>query len=346
MEISKVLTNRGHDITIITETSPTTKSNRRNNYQSIGKSDTNSINLIKPVKSTQIDHFMLGNVKVHAFDFGKAGPSKKFRIWRALLKHKNLIEGADIVHCHDVFIWYFPFRFLFLRKKVFTTFHGYESYPIKKKAIIIRKISELLSSGSICVGDFMKKWYGAKPDYVIYGGVTIPKKAREVDRPSAFFWGRLDDQTNVIEYCRAVKKIREKIPKFKFVIAGDGKFRKFAEKYCEVLGFIENPEEKLQKYRFAFVSRYLSILEAFAAKKMVFAVFDNPVKEDYLKMSPFAKFISISPNKDDLASKVHFYYSNKKIEQEMVKRGYKFARKRTWDSVVSIYEKLWEKNKK
>lgn len=101
---------------------------------------------------------------------------KKFIIWKWLFFNRKIIEDADIIHCHDVFYWFLPFRFLYPKKPVFTTFHGYETkYPPSKKAILVRKISELLSYGNICVGDYIRKWYGTKPDYVTYGGVDAKK---------------------------------------------------------------------------------------------------------------------------------------------------------------------------
>src|SRR3990170_8708412 len=33
-------------------------------------------------------------------------------IWLWFLKNIDLISKSDLVHCHDVFIWYLPFRFL------------------------------------------------------------------------------------------------------------------------------------------------------------------------------------------------------------------------------------------
>ncbi|MDP2685148.1 MAG: hypothetical protein Q8P20_09015, partial [bacterium] len=42
-------------------------------------------------------------------------------IWYWLFKNRELITRSDLVHIHDVFIWYLPFRFLFPRKRVFIT---------------------------------------------------------------------------------------------------------------------------------------------------------------------------------------------------------------------------------
>ena len=97
-------------------------------------------------------------------------------------QNRSLIKEADVIHAHDVYFWYFPFRFLFPFKKSFVTFHGYESYPIRKKAIMVRKLSEYLANGNIIVGDFIKKWYGTTPNYVIYGGVEISNIKYQINR--------------------------------------------------------------------------------------------------------------------------------------------------------------------
>ena len=64
------------------------------------------------------------------------------------------------------------------------------------------------------------------------------------------------------------------------------------------------------KYKYAFVSGYLSMLEAMAQNTPVFTYYANPLKYDYLNMTPF---------KD----------KNFQIP--------------TWSKVADIYEKLWQK---
>lgn len=93
-------------------------------------------------------------------------------IWFWLLRHRKLIKNANIVHCHDVFIWYLPFRFLYLKKPVYTTFHGWEGiWPIPLKNILLKKLAAKLSWGTIAVGHYIEKYYGIKADKIIYGGV-------------------------------------------------------------------------------------------------------------------------------------------------------------------------------
>lgn len=315
MEISKILIQEGHKVTVICE-----------------KHDSDALTEKKD------------NIKICRISVGKNNWFKKFRIWIELWKHLNLIKQADIIHCHDVFFWYLPFRFLFPFKKIFTTFHGYENYPLKQMNILMRKISEKLSMGNICVGDFMKKWYGTKPSYVTYGAVSEVKnvKLKIKNENSAIFIGRLDEQTGIKTYTETVKIIRKKIPDFEFQIIGDGKFRKEIEKDFSVLGFQENPEKYLPKYNFAFVSRYLSILEAMAARRLVFAVYDDPLKEDYLRMTPFSKYIIISGSSSELVSKIFFYLDNPKEKEEIIEVAFNWVIGHTWDEMANIYLRLWK----
>ena len=50
------------------------------------------------------------------------------------------------------------------------TFHGYEGFEAPNwKQIFWHKLAAWLTKGNICIGDFHKKWYGVKPDFVSYG---------------------------------------------------------------------------------------------------------------------------------------------------------------------------------
>ena len=99
-EVSKLLVKKGHEVTVITEQySPELKLRK-----------------------------MIEGIEVFRIPKYKEGKFKKFKIWKWTLNNNQLIKNADIVHCHDVFFWYLPFRLLFPFKKVITTFHGHEDY--------------------------------------------------------------------------------------------------------------------------------------------------------------------------------------------------------------------------
>ena len=208
----------------------------------------------------------------------------------------------------------------------------------------MRKLSEKLSLGNICIGDFISKWYETHPTFVSYGAVdSISYKAQrsKFKKESAVFIGRLDEQTGGLTYAKAVEKVKKYYPNFEYVVVGDGKDRKQIEKNFKVLGFQKNPEKYFQKYRFAFVSRYLSILEALAAQKLIFAVYDNSIKKDYLTMAPFAKWIIIEKDPQILADKISYYLKNPKAEKKLTEDGFQWVTKQTWENLVALYLQLW-----
>lgn len=295
-------------------------------------------------------HEIFENIEIYRISTGRNDWFKKFRLWKEMWRLHSVIKQADVIHCHDVFFWYLPFRFLFPQKPVYTTFHGYESFPIRQGAMVMRKISEKLSWGNICIGDFMKKWYRTTPTIVSYGAVDIKshqsfnlRHEALKTRSSALFYGRLDEQTGVIGYMEAVTLIKKKYPKFDFFIVGDGEYKESLRKKTKVIGFEKDPEKYFPRYHFAFLSRYLSILEAFAAKRMVFALYDNPVKEDYLKMTPYAASIVIANTPEKLAEKVVYFLEHPTEEKKLIAKNYEWVKKQSWEKMTELYLTLWKK---
>lgn len=314
-ELSRTLKRKGYEISILTEKH----------------------------SSSLKDEDLIDGLRVLRFDYPKKKFIGLFLIWMILLKHRNHIKEADIIHIHDVFIWYFPFRLLYPKKPVYITFHGYETYPIKNKAILLRKLAEILCRGNICIGSFIEKWYGTIPTITTYGGVDLKKFYPSSQRPiyDSIFVSRLDEQTGILTYLTALEFIRKINKKFSLLILGDGKYRKKADKVAITRGFISNPSNYLRQSRFAFVNRYLAILEAFASKKLVFAVFDNPVKRDYLLMAPFNEWLIIESDPEKLATKVLFYINNPNKATNKIELAYEWVQGQTWEKMAENYMTLW-----
>lgn len=320
-ELSNNLSQKGHVVTIITE-------EQRTDNKATIKYDKNLL--------------LQKGIKIYRIPVTTTEKKKKFQIWKWLLTHWEIINNADVVHCHDVFYWYLPFRFIYPMKKVFTTFHGYESYPIKRKAIIYRKIFELLSNGTICVGDFMKKWYRASPSKVTYGAVTIPRNRHKPKSNTAVFIGRLDEQTNILQYADAVKLIRKSIPDFTLTVYGDGPLReKIKQEGVLRMGWNDKAEQLIGHFDFAFASRYLFILEAMAAKRLVFAMYDNPVKKDYLLLSPFANWISTGITSSEIADYVLQYIFSERKAPENTEKAFRWVKQQSWENLTDTYLALW-----
>ncbi len=331
LEIGKRLVKKGAKVIVITEY----ENNTNKENQQLVPLDT-----------------IFEGIEIIRIEVGAEGRYKKFRIWLELLRHIKVISSANIVHCHDIFFWYLPFRFIFLNKPVYTTFHGYEGNNMpNKKSIFMHRLAEKLSWGNICVGDFFKKWYYTKPTIVTYGAVNYIYRGKEksYDKNLIIFVGRLEEETGIMEYLKAFNEIQKKYKKLKLVVLGDGsqmsKAKEFVENNklnVEFKGFVKNIGIDLERASFVFVSRYLGILESLMSKKFVLAVYNNKIKKDYLQMTPFARFISISKNSNEISNQLERYILNEKEKEFKVNKGYNWVKNQTWEEMVSIYLKLWK----
>ena len=262
----------------------------------------------------------------------------------------GIIKQSNVIHCHDVFFWYFPFRFLFPLKKVFTTFHGFETkFPPSIKARLVRKISEKLSYGNICVGAFIKKWYGTKPDYVTYGGTKIQNSKFKIQnfnkkrkKLNILLVGRLEEDNGAKVYLEALRELRKQGITYKLIVCGDGQFRKRFEKYGDAIGFTPNLNKYIDRSDFIFASSYLSILEAIIRGKNVFSVFQNELKKDYLVLSPFYNYVSIAGDASSLIEKVLYVRNNLNGTYNNIKKARNWSKRQTWSKVADIYLKLWK----
>ena len=271
----------------------------------------------------------------------------KWIIWKNLWQKRSLIKSAGIIHCHDVFFWYLPFRFIFPKKPVYTTFHGWEGdFPIPQKNIFIRRLSEKLSWGNICVGDYIRKYYGTKPNYITYGAITLEsgdRKNRVLSKnfKECLFIGRLEKDIGMEEYLKALKIIKQKHD-LKVTFVGDGPYRPQAEKIGSVTGMVKTIKPYLKKSAYIFTSSYLTILEAMAAKRPVFALYHNSLKKDYLQQFPGARYMRISNSADELIKQFNNALKNPKKIDQMIIKAYHFAQKQTWDKVTQKYLELWK----
>lgn len=188
-------------------------------------------------------------------------------IWIWLFRNRRFIKKADIIHIHDVFIWYLPFRFIFPFKKVFITFHGWEGkYPIPFWNVLNKRVANKLTNGSIAVGKYIEKWYGIKSNFIIYGATGLRQGyGRQGKIKNSIVWlGRTDNDTGYIEFQKWLSKQKTK----------------YTVKYVTN---VSNPEKYLKTAEYCVPSGYLSYLEAkqYGCKILTFA--NNPLKEDYWK---------------------------------------------------------------
>jgi glycosyltransferase involved in cell wall biosynthesis len=273
-----------------------------------------------------------------------------------MLLHTWLFISCAVVHIHDVFWWYLPFS-LFFRFKTFMTFHGYEGAEIpSRKAIFWHRLAAALTSGNLCIGQFHQKWYGVTPTKVSFGAVEqsllysqpnqeqIKKSKSPIT--TIIFVGRLAHDTGILTYLHGLKLLIDSAQsnkKYMLDVFGNGPLAAQAKEYAQKYdlpvtfhGFVENAAEKIKEYQLAFISRHLAILEALAQRVPVVAHYNNQIKEDYLRVSPFETWIDIVHSPEDVAAAVH---EPKQISDE----AFEWVRNQTWQKMIQDYFDLWAK---
>lgn len=219
-------------------------------------------------------------------------------IWWQVLKHWKLFINADIVHIHDVFVWYLPIKLFLPFKKVYVTFHGWEGkWPIPWPYVFQKKLGAILSSATICVGKYIEKYYGIKSDRIVYGGVPINRligKSRKV-KNKVVFVGRLEADTGLQSFLKRLDEFKYRDVTF----VGDGSLRDKCEKYGQVTGFT-NPAPYLREAEYAVPGGYLSYIDATSSGCKIITYADSPLKQDYWKeIKKIKRFLSWSHIADE-----------------------------------------------
>jgi glycosyltransferase involved in cell wall biosynthesis len=273
--------------------------------------------------------------------------NKKWAIWHWVWCNRQLFNTAKIIHVHDVFFWVLPllpFRLLH-SSKYFITFHGYEgANPPNFKQIVWHKIGEWFTRGNICIGNFYTKWYHTKPTQVSFGATDI--KSKPVGKNGkAIFVGRLDLDTGIMDYLKAAGHL-----KLHLDVYGDGPLLTRCQEFTRsnninatFHGFDSQAASYISSYSYAFISRYLGIIESLVSKTITFSHYDSEIKYDYLTQTPFSNWIFICGSSQEIVSHVRNYQNHPSQYQPMIEEGYNWAKGQTWAKLAGDYESLWQK---
>ena len=219
--------------------------------------------------------------------------SHKLAVWAGMFRQLPALWQAAIIHVHDVFWWLLPFLPLLWWKRIYITFHGYESVagPSQTQKFW-HQLASWLTRGTICIGGFHTKWYGVTSNQISYGAVARVQKQPHTTIKKAVFIGRLESDTGFGSYMQAVALAKKNGSKIHLDVYGEGSQRSWAEQYVRrhklpvtFYGFVPNAGALIGRYSCAFVSQYLAILESLSAGVPVIAYAKTEFKKDYLQMT-------------------------------------------------------------
>ncbi|HSX02873.1 MAG TPA: glycosyltransferase family 4 protein [Candidatus Saccharimonadia bacterium] len=257
------------------------------------------------------------------------------RYWRTL-------RAADCFHSHDVF----PalVRRLFPRTRWVHTFHGYEGYPLQPQAIASRQRVRQLVDYAFGVGQFIEKWYGTPCDEVMYGATNLrPPHPAPAQKWSAIFYGRLEPDTGFKAYLEGFKLLHDQQPNATLMVLGNGSQQAWAEDFIArhhlpvtLHDMVPAPAPYVEQARVALVSGYQAIAESAALGKPIVAVYETPIKHDYLACHPLAKTLSITRTPAEIAAAAQAALKLP-ADDAGLHRAQVWAFKQTWQRVADRY---------
>lgn len=311
--------------------------------------------LAETVKGVQIIRLKAGeNGEQAAGFFGKL--AYKIRIWKQVALHLSLLMSADIIQVHDVFWWLYPFLPFLSRSKTFITFHGYEDAQgpsaAQRRA---HQLANWLAAGSLCVGNFHKKFYGVQATAVTYGAVdqNVLKKSIKRTHKShkkeikLVYIGRVAADNGILELLAGLRSASAVAShtnlKYTLTVMGEGPLLRQAKEYTHkyqlsvtFLGWVPGAAAHLGEYDIACVSRYLSILSALATDTPVFSFANTPLTREYLQSAPFANWITLYDSPKSCATQL----ASVKVAPAEARV---WAQAQTWDTMADTYLSVWQK---
>lgn len=259
-------------------------------------------------------------------------------IWTQMLMLLPKILKSDIVHIHDVFLWYLPIKILLPFKKVYVTFHGWEGRKITINSLFQKKFACYLSTKIMLVGKYLERLYGIKGDYITYGAVRENKQLVSKTNKSLVYLGRLDKSTDLPIVIKILKEYKSK---YQITFVGDGELAYLCRKIGKVTGFVD-PSPYLHKSRISIAGGYLAILESLVNISETVVMCSNPIRYAAYSTTPFSKYLYLAKDKDNLQS-ILDQLLDTKVPSSLTKKGYTIARKYTWEKLTNDYLKFWEK---
>lgn len=274
----------------------------------------------------------------------------KLKLWRQVWRQRKLLFSADRIHIHDVFFWLIPMLPWLAREKLFMTFHGYEgSEAPGKMQVFWHRFAEKMTVGNICVGAFHKVWYHVRPTVETHGAVESARKSTASrKKDTGVYIGRLAKDAGIMAYLEAVQILHKQGKAIALDVYGDGPQRAEAERFVQrhhlhvtFHGDTPNAAQYLPSYSFACVSRYLAILESLSAQTPIIAQYDSEIKHDYLRLSPFAEWVTIAQTPAEIAAHISHILAQPASYQAQVQQGKAWADTQSWQNMTNLYENLW-----
>lgn len=191
---------------------------------------------------------------------------------------------------------------------------------------------------------------------VIYNGVDINKfiPGQKSKKPLILYLGRLQHYKSLHIFLEAAKQLLDKIPEAKFVIAGEGEYRKKLERYAQKIGILDEinflgrvtEEEKVKLFQKAWVFVNPSMMEGWGITTLEAAACgtpavasDVPGLRDSIK-NPHSGFLVTYGKSSEFAERILELIEDKDLRYKFSKQAIEWSNTFTWEKSATEFYKI------
>ena len=278
-------------------------------------------------------------------------PFTRLLYWRWMWHHRALFQAADVLHFHDygTFMhWFFPLRLL-LRKPLYAmTFHGFDSWPVRRKDDLLRMLAARCMDVTFGCGAFIAKHYRQRVDHW-YVGAPIRRPTVEAGAvvPSFLYVGRLADDTCILQFARCLAEAASGEPvRPQLTLVGDGPLKAAisaeAGTHCDLVfhGATADVSSFIEAAGYVVATGFLAVLDAFAFERPVIAPALTPIKRDYFASIPAVNDLLVLASDEAELVKVLRAVLEEPESQAMrsrVQRAKSFVDALTWERIAAFH---------
>ncbi len=244
-----------------------------------------------------------------------------------------------------------------LRIPLVVTVHGTDINYLGRRRLTRAVIARVLQGADVvvAVSRHLKREaeaLGAERVKVIYNGVEVPAEAEGEREPIVLFVGSLVRQKGVDVLLRAFRRVKERIPKARLVIVGDGQQRAKLEKMCKKMGLkdvhFEGTKSELSGYYSkAKVLALPSRAEGFGLVALEAMAHGTPVVASEVGGIPEVVadgetgFLVKPEDADALAEALTEVLRNRKLWERLSSASRRRAAEFSWDAAAEGYRQIY-----
>jgi glycosyltransferase involved in cell wall biosynthesis len=287
-----------------------------------------------------------------------AWPFTRLRYWRWMWQHRALFREADVLHFHDygTFMhWFLPLRWAVRGPVYAMTFHGFDSWPVRRRDNLLRALAASCMDVTFGCGRFIARHYRQRIDHFYVGApVRRPVSPPGPITASFLYIGRIADDTGVLAFteCLAIAAGRAGFQPV-LTIVGDGPLYGAVLRAAGTAVTVHvhpattDVASFLAQTGYVVGTGFLALFDAFAFERPVVVPAFTSIKRDYFaSIDRIADLVLLARDRDELAAVLTGILETPVSDAvtDRVRNAKAYVDTLSWEGIAQLYVQGYERN--